>query len=174
MKDPDQSVTWGHGLGDDLAERLWAYEDPDVIDDDTADDPTTGLVGLRFLGAVLRRGRWLWCGLAVVGLLIGSAYYVGFPPAHKASASVLLADDPSQDPTVEVQTDIALAQSTVVADGAISQLGLHQTVSSFLGSHTVALVTDHVLSITGSTKSSAEAVRIASAVATQFLKIRAQ
>ena len=61
-----------------------------------------------------------------------------------------------------------------MADGAISQLGLHQTVSSFLGSYTVALVTDHVLSITASTKSSAEAVRIASAVATQYLKIRAQ
>jgi capsular polysaccharide biosynthesis protein len=174
MKDPDQSVTWDHALGDDLAERLWAYEDPVVVDDDTADDPTTGLVGLRFLGTVLRRGMWLWCGLAVAGLLIGSAWYASFPPAHKASATVLLIDDPNQDPTVEVQTDIALAQSTAVADGAISQLGLRQTPSSFLGTYTVALVTDHVLTITASAKNSAEAVRIASAVATQFLKVRAQ
>ena len=174
MKDPDQSLTWDQRLGDDLVERLWAYEDPDVVDDDTEDDPTTGLVGLRFLGAVLRRGRWLWCGLAVAGLVIGSAWYVSFPPAHKASASVLVTDDPNQDPAIEVQTDIALAQSTAVADGAISQLGLHQTASSFLGTYTVALVTDHVLSITASAPNSAEAVNIASAVATKFLKIRAQ
>jgi capsular polysaccharide biosynthesis protein len=174
VNDPDRPVAWAPALGADLPERLWAYEESGSVDDDSADDPTAGLVGLRFIGSALRRGRRIWCTLTVVGLLIGCGWYVSFPPAYKASASVLLADDPNQDPAIEVQTDMALARSDAVAQDAVRQLGLTQTPSSFLGTYTVTLLTDQVLTITAGATTSAEAVRIASAVATQFLKFRAQ
>jgi capsular polysaccharide biosynthesis protein len=173
VNDPDQTVTWLPGAGDDLQERLWAYEDPE-LNDRPAVDPATGLVSLGFIGGALRRSARLWCTFAVIGLLIGGAWYVANPPAHKASVSVLLVDNPSQNPAVEVQTDTALAQSTPVAAGVVSQLGLQEPPSTFLGTYSITVETDQVLLITVSAPTSDEAVRRASAVATQFLKFRAQ
>jgi capsular polysaccharide biosynthesis protein len=156
----------------DLPEPFSGYEDSADVDDRPASDPTRGLVSLGFLGAALRRGTRLWCGLAVVGFLVGGAYYVASPPAQKADVSILLVDEPGVNPADEIQTDLALAESAPVAAGVIHQLGLSQTPASFSGTYLVSAVTDQILEITVSAPTSAEAVQRASAVATQFLKFR--
>ena len=103
---------------------------------------TSGFTSLGFIKAALRRRAWLWCLLAVVGLLIGSALYKEFPPAYQASTSVLITDNPNQDPMIAIQTDISLAQSRTVAGRVAQQLGLNQTVNSLLAAYTVTAVTD--------------------------------
>lgn len=173
MSDSDPMVTWPLGMSNEMSARFSSYDDA-VIDDRSPGDSAARLVSLGFIGAALRRGMRIWCGIAVVGVLIGSAVYLKFPPAYKATASVLLADKPGVDPGTAVQTDIALAQSTAVAAGAVHQLGLKQTPSSFLGTYTVAIVTNQVLMVTAEAPNSSEAVQRASAIATGFLKFRAQ
>lgn len=171
---PDQTVTWLASMGDEMPERFPAFADSVNVDDGPSSDPATGLVSLAFIGAALRRGTKIWLTLAVIGFLVGCGLYLAFPTPHKATASVLLVDDPNQDPNIEVQTDIALAESAPVAAGVVHQLGLRQTPSSFLGTYSVTLVTDQVLLITASGSSSDQAMQRASAVASQFLKFRAQ
>ena len=110
----------------------------------------------------------------MVGLVIGSGAYIASPPAHQATVSVLLVDDPSQNPVDAVQTDTAVAESLPVSAAVIQQLGLQQTPISFAGTYTITAVTDQVLKITVSAPTSDEAVQRASAVAAQFLKFRDQ
>jgi len=175
VNDPDQTATWPPGIGDDLPQRLSAYDISTDIDEPASAAVTTArLVSLGFLRAELRRRTRLWCVLALVGLIVGFGYYVGVPHAYKATVSVLLVDNPQADPDNEVLTDIVLAQSAPVAEGVIRQLGLQQTPNSLLGTYTVTKVTDQVLQITVSARTSNEAVQTASAVAEQFLKFRAQ
>ena len=173
MSDPDQ-ITWDAALDGNLGERLAAYEDPADLDDRGA-GPATGLVSLGFLWAALGRTVRLWCTLAVLGLIIGAGYYVKSPPVYKATTSLLLAYDSSQNSVSEAQTDLALAQSLPVATAVVRQLGLPQTPESFLGSYTVAPTStlSPVLTITASGATSDKAVQIAQAIAQQFLAFRA-
>lgn len=175
MNDPDQTATYLPGIGDDLPQLLSAYDvSADIDQSPSAAASTARLVSLSFLWAALRRRARLWCVLALVGLIVGSGYYVGVPHAYQATVSVLLADAPNTDTTIAVQTDMALAKSAPVAAGVIRQLGLQVSPSSFLGTYTVTNVTTQVLLITVSASTSDGAVQKASAVAEQFLKFRAQ
>jgi capsular polysaccharide biosynthesis protein len=174
VNDPDQMVSWLSGVGDDPPRPLVAYEDSPGTDDSPVAGAASGLVSLGFIGAALRRGARLWCALALAGLVIGAGWYVAFPGAQKATVSVLLVDNPNLDPASEVETDVALLQSTPVASAVVSQLGLDETPSSFAGSYTVTQVSDQVLTINVSAPTSDAAVQRASAVAAQFLKFRAQ
>jgi capsular polysaccharide biosynthesis protein len=171
VSDSDQTMTW---LGDGLPHRLSAFDEFENADDRPAADPATGLVSLGFITAALRRRMRLWCALALAGLVLGVGWYAKSPPSYKAAASVVLADNPNQDPAIEVLTDQALAESIPVAAGVVRQLGLKQTPVSFAGTYTIAVATDQVLTITATAASGQEAVRRAAAVATQFLKFRAQ
>jgi capsular polysaccharide biosynthesis protein len=174
VNDPDQMVSWLSGVGEDPPRPLAAFEDSPGTDDLTVAGAASGLVSLGFIGAALRRGARLWCALAIAGLVIGAGWYVKFPGAQKATVSVLLVDNPNLDPASEVETDVALLQSTPVASAVVSQLHLDETPSSFAGSYTVTQVSDQVLTINVSAPSSDAAVQRASAVAAQFLKFRAQ
>jgi hypothetical protein len=173
VNDPDRPVAWPPGIGDDLPERLWVLDDLSAAIDRPG-HLTGGLVSLGFLRSALRRGRKLWALVTVLGLLIGAGLYLKFPPAHKATTSVLLADNPNEDPAVEVQTDAALAQSSIVASAVIKQLHLPATASNLLANYTVTVITDKVLTFTISSTTSNEATQIAAAIAAQFLKFRAQ
>ena len=95
MKDPDPTFTWSRS--DDLQGRLVA-DDTAVDEERPAPDLTGGLVNLRFFTAALRRSAWVWCLTAVLGLLIGSALYVKYPPAYHATATVLLGETPPRTP----------------------------------------------------------------------------
>jgi capsular polysaccharide biosynthesis protein len=173
VNDPDHMITWSRGT--ELPGRLWA-DDTTVPSDEerSAADLTGGLVNLRFFTAALRRSAWVWCLTGALGLLIGSALYVKFPPAYHATTTVLLGADPSQNPTIEVQNDMSLAQSQAVAERVVQELKLPQSVASFQAAYTVTIITDTVLIFNVGAPSSVDAVQRASALAAAFLLYRAQ
>lgn len=174
MNDQDRTVMWSNGIGDDLPERLWADNDFTGVEDTLSVDPRDRLVSLGFIRAALRRRVRLWCITAAVGFVIGCGLFVKFPPAYQASTSVLLKDGPNEDAQTQIMTDVALAQSTTVAANVVHQLGLQQSVGSFLAAYTVTEVSDQVLTITVSAPTSSEALQRASAVAAEYLKVRAE
>ncbi len=147
-------------------------DDVAAVGESEAADLTTGLVSLRFLGTALRRRAWIWCAAALAGMLIGLGLFAVVPPAYQASASVLLTEDPNADPADAIQTDLVLAQTHAVAQGAVQRLGLRQTVSSFQASYTVTMVTNRILLFTANAPSSSQAVSRADAVAAEFLQFR--
>ena len=172
MNDPDQTVAWYRNDG--LSERPWAYDDTAAEEERASPDLTGGLVNLGFFTAALRRSVWIWCLTAVLGLVIGCALFVKYPPAYHATTSVLLVDNPNQDPAVEVQTDSSLAQGQAVAERVVQGLKLPQSVASFQAAYTVTVVTDTVLTFNVGAPSSAAAMQRASALATAYLQYRAQ
>jgi capsular polysaccharide biosynthesis protein len=172
VNDQDHLVTWFRG--DEPPGRLWAYDEAPPGEQPSDADLTGGLVNLGFFRAALRRSAWIWCLSAVLGLLIGSALYVKYPPAYHAAATVLLVDSSSQNPSVEVLTDQSLAQSDAVAARVVRELKLPESVSSFQANYTVTVVTNTVLTLDVGAPSAAAAVQRASALATAFLHYRAQ
>src|SRR6516164_8412643 len=141
------------------------------------EDYSTGIPTVYFLWGALRRGVWVWCATGLAGLLIGLGLFVRHPPPFQAATSVVVVPYPNQLPTDAILTDVALAQSRTVAEGAMSRLGLPQApaaVAKFVGSYTVTPVTDRVLLFKVSAPSSSEAVARAGALAAKFLQFRAQ
>ncbi len=172
MSDQDQTVTWYRGGEPD--ERLRVYNEAPGEDESFTPDLTGGLVNLGFFSAALRRSAWVWCLLAVLGLLVGSALYVKYPPAYHATATVLLVDNNTQNPAVEVLTDQSLAQSEAVAARVVRELRIPESLANFQANYTVTVETDTVLTLNVGARSSADAVHRVSALATAFLQYRAQ
>ncbi len=160
--------------GDAVAPERVEADDFAAAGEPQAADLTTGLASLRFMGTALRRRARVWCAVALAGMLVGLGLLAVVPPAYQASASVLLANDPTDDPGNAIQTNLVLAQARAVAQGAAQQLGLRQSVSSFQASYTVTVVTDRILLITLNAPSSSQAVLRANAVAAAFLRFRAE
>ncbi len=167
----DQAVSVRQG--DAVAPERLEAEDLAVAGESQAADLITGLVSLRFMGNALRRRAWLWCAIALAGMMIGLGLLIAFPPAFQASTSVLLTNDPTDDPTDASQADLALAQTWAVAQGALQRLGLRQSVSSFQASYTVTMITDRILRFTAYAPSSSQAISRANAVAAEYLRFRA-
>jgi capsular polysaccharide biosynthesis protein len=174
VNDPDPILAWSNGIGDDLSERLWDYDDLTATEDRPSGGLSGGLVSLAFITAALKRSARLLIFTALLGLLIGSGFYFRYPPAYHASATVLLVDSPSQDPATQIVNDQAMAQSQAVAALVVGQLGLRQSVASFQAATTVTLVSDNVLSFNVGAPTAADAMQRVTALVTNFLKFRAQ
>jgi len=173
MTDKDQTVIFSLNGNDGLPERLKAFDDFNP----TEERPATlanGLVSLAFIRGALRRTVAFWCAMAIVGLVIGVGINLKFPPAYKASTSVLITYAPGENPSGAVLDNQAIAQSRSVAQAAMAKLGIHETVGSFVAATTVTVVTERVLGITVSAPTSDAAVSRASAVANSFLQVRAR
>ena len=136
--------------------------------------PPAGLPTLRFFRHALRRGAWQWCLIAAAGLLIGLSLSVVLPPADQAATSILLSHDPSEQPANAILTDVAMARSRPVAVRAMRELGLRESVSSFIAAYSVMPVTDRIILITMGAPSASAAMTRANAVADAFLAVRAQ
>lgn len=173
MTDPDQTVTFPIRKNDDLSQDAWVDEELGADEEHPTADRAVTFTSLGFIGAALKRSAWLWCATAVLGMLIGYGLYVKYPPAYQATTSVLLTNNPAGDPAEEIQTNVALAQSQAVAGRVVQQLGLQQSVSSFLAAYTVTSPSDQVVVFTVGASSSNDAVARASALATAFLQFRA-
>ena len=94
-------------------------------------------------------------------------------PSYQATATVVLTHAPSEDIESAAVNNQAIAGTRAVAGLAMHELGLHQSVSSFLTTYTATSVTDRLLTITASAPSGNQAVLRANAVASAFLKFRA-
>ena len=158
------------GAGGDVIQRARvgpAGEPPD-------DDYFAGLPRGRFLAAIMRRGAPVWAAIALLGVVTGLGLSVALPPAVQASTTILLTHNPDNQPQAAMLTDLALAQSRAVAQRAVHELGLRQSVSSFLAAYTVSELTDRVLMITVGAPSGNAAMARARAVASAFLAYRAR
>lgn len=173
MNDPDRGVTWPDGISGELPEHLWAPGEITVSEEDAGPDLTGNLISLGFIRQALRRRSRVWCATAAVGLLVGSALYMRYPPAYHAQTEVLLVDGANEDPAVQVLTDQSLAESEPVAASVVQQLHLPQSVGSFQAAYTVTVVTDTVLTLNVGAPTSAEAVQRTAALAKSFLQYRA-
>ena len=171
MNNPDQMITWSRGNGRPPA-HLWNGNTP-VDEERPAADLNGGLASLGFIAAALGRKKRVWCGTAVLGLLIGTGLYVKYPPAYHAATTVLLAYSPDVSPEVQVENEASMAASEPVASRVVQELKLPQTVASFQASYTVTEVTPNVLTIDVGARYYKGALERATALATAFLEYRA-
>ncbi len=137
-------------------------------------DVPEGLISLRALRGALRRRAWLVCAAAVAGLAVSGALFVFAPSAYQAATSILITNNPDLDAAGQMQGNVTLAESLQVAALAVHKLGLHESVTSFAHSYTVAAPTDELLQITANASSAAAAQRQANALAAAFMQYRAQ
>ena len=133
-----------------------------------------GLVSLGFIKAAVRRSARFLFVMAVVGLLVGFGVYVRVSPLHtRPRRRCCLRISPYENTLTAAVNNQAMAETRAVAGLAVQELGLQQSASSFLSTYTATSVTDRLLTVTASAPSSNQAVLRASAVASAFLKFRA-
>jgi capsular polysaccharide biosynthesis protein len=158
---------------DDVRERLWAYEDFPVLEEPPPFNIAGAFASLGFIGAAVRRNRRFWLAWALIGMFIGLGIYVKFPVAYQATVSILIKNNPQEDPVSAMETDQALATSYTVAANTVSALHLPQSVGSFQAAYTANTVTDQIMSLTVGAPTDTGAIQRANTLATQFLKFRA-
>jgi capsular polysaccharide biosynthesis protein len=177
LTDQDRAVM-PSGSGDTSSPGGLGADEDFVTAQDRPADFLPGLVSLRFLTAALRRSARVLGVTAVAGLLVGAGAYLATPHPDQASTTLLLTLDPNQDvstaaaDTEAMTDDQAMAESRAVAGLVVRNLGLRQSVSSFLASYSATPLSDRVWVITVSAASSQQAVLQANAVATAFLQFR--
>ncbi len=176
--DGDRPVSARRPSNGQVSDRVSAYDaftssgaSPGA--DDLAADLTAGPTWHGSIRKALGRRTWLWCTTAVLGLMVGLGLFVEKPPGYQASASVLLSYSSDQSIAEESVTDLALAESRTVAEGALQRLGLRETLASFIASYAVTAASDRVVQFTATAPSSEEAVVEANALAAEFLQFRA-
>ena len=172
MSDKDQTVILPIHGDSALSEPVKSYDEFAAVEEPPPDS-STGLVSLGFLKAALRRSRWFVCVFAVLGFLAGFGAYVATPHPYQAATSVLLELGPYEDINTSAADNQALLESRAVAELAVQKLGLQQNAGSFLTTYKVTIITNRVLVVTASAPTSAAAVSRANALATVFLRFRA-
>ncbi len=173
MTEREQAVTYSLNGDHDGPARLTAFPDF-ILPEDQPADVAVGLVSLGYIWAAIQRKMRLVCALALVGIVIGLGFFKIDPPAHRAQTSVLITYGIDENPSEAVFDEQAIAESHTVAKLAMAKLGIHQSLGSFAASYSVTIVTERVLQITASAKTSSEAVSRANAIASSFLQLRAQ
>ncbi|TQK42867.1 uncharacterized protein involved in exopolysaccharide biosynthesis [Streptomyces sp. SLBN-118] len=119
----------------------------------------------------VRRRRRFWCSVALLGLLVGAAVAVLLPPAPTAVTKVLVAhqEDQPNDPGTLIRTDVALLQTTRIADKALKSLKSPEKPEDFMRDYGGIGLTNNLLQITVEGDSDAEAVTRAKALADAFV-----
>ncbi|MFG2475785.1 Wzz/FepE/Etk N-terminal domain-containing protein [Streptomyces fagopyri] len=129
------------------------------------------LLDLHALVVAVRRRRRLWCSMAVLGLLAGTALAVLLPEPPTAVTKVLVAhqEDQPNDPGTLIRTDVALLQTTRIADKALRSLDSPEKPEDFMRDYTGVGLTNNLLQITVTADNDAEAVARAKALADAFV-----
>ncbi|MFJ9349271.1 Wzz/FepE/Etk N-terminal domain-containing protein [Streptomyces sp. NPDC101237] len=129
------------------------------------------LLDLQALVVSVRRRRRLWGGLALLGLLAGSALAVLMPPSPTAVTTVLVAhaEDQPNDTGTLIRTDVQLLQTTQIAGKALKTLKSPDRPEDFMKDYRGTGLTNNLLQITVSGDSDAQAVARAKALADAFV-----
>jgi len=172
VTDRDQTIIFSLNGDNSEPERFATFDDFAATENRPADF-VPGLVSLGFIKAAVLRNVRFWSISALLGFILGVGVYVVFPHQYQASATLLLTHGPYEDTQSAAANNQAIAETRAVAGLALQDLGLQQTVSSFLTTYTVTPATDRVLIITASAPSANQALVRANAVASAFLKFRA-
>ncbi|MGD0559078.1 MAG: hypothetical protein ABSA93_29410 [Streptosporangiaceae bacterium] len=176
MNESDQADT----LPVETPAENWSADENITLEEFEVDEefPTIdrglAFVSLGFVITAVKRGAWLWCITALAGLLLGLGMYAKFPPAYQASTTLLVFNNPNYDAEDQSADSVSIAQSVPVAEAAIHQLGLHQSVTSFVSSYSVTAPSADVLVITADAPTGQAALQRASVVASSFLSFRGQ
>ena len=171
MNDSDRALAWRNEPNGELSEHLWVHDDFTGVEELPADLSVRFTNG-AYIRAALRRSAKIWCATAIIGLLVGCGIYLKYPPAYHSTTTVVLTNSPDEDPLTAMETDGALAQSLAVAQRVVQQLGLRQSVASFMAASSVSVLTDQVLTMTVGAPSANAAVARANAMANAFLQYR--
>ena len=160
-------------IDEDVVDTRWVdEEDPFDSDERSAAYPPSSLVTFRFLFDAVRRHYKLWLAVAVFGLAVGLAVPVLMPAPAESSTKLLLTHRDGDDPARAMATDVSMLSTHTIAKRAIDRLGLDVTADDLIKQYTAVALTDRVLQITVGAKTSAEANRLAVALADIYLKFR--
>lgn len=157
-----------------LDRNRFPIDDLVVAEDYSPGDYPMPFISMGYVWSALKRGSRVWCGTAMAGIIIGLGLFVATPPGHQAEVSLLLTNNPLEDPSEAIQTAATLAQSQTVAAAVVKKLGISETPGSFINTYSVAMPTTRVLQITLTAPSDGEATSRATTLATAFLQYRAQ
>ncbi|MER5918275.1 Wzz/FepE/Etk N-terminal domain-containing protein, partial [Streptomyces sp. NPDC001982] len=129
------------------------------------------LLDLQALVVAVRRRRRLWSSAALLGLLAGAAVAVLLPQPPTAVTKVLVAhqEDQPNDPGTLMRTDVALLQTTRIADKALKSLDSPEKPEDFMRDYRGTGLTNNLLQINVTADSDAEAVARAKALADAFV-----
>ncbi|WP_028800121.1 Wzz/FepE/Etk N-terminal domain-containing protein [Streptomyces sp. 142MFCol3.1] len=129
------------------------------------------LLDLQALVVSVRRRRRFWCSVGLLGLLVGGALAVLMPPSPTAVTKVLVAhqEDQPNDPGTLIRTDVALLQTTRIADKALRSLDSPEKPEDFMRDYGAVGLTNNLMQITVTADSDAEAVARAKALADAFV-----
>ncbi|MEV6831570.1 Wzz/FepE/Etk N-terminal domain-containing protein [Amycolatopsis sp. NPDC051102] len=133
--------------------------------------PAAPLFDLSRLFVAIRRRKRVWLATALLGLIAGAAvaFVLPAPPTAVAKVIVVHQDDSPTDSGTLMRTDVAVLQTTQIAEGALKKLGSTETPENFMKNYAGLGVTNNVLQITVKAKSNEEAVAQAQALADTFI-----
>ncbi|MFF4781041.1 Wzz/FepE/Etk N-terminal domain-containing protein [Streptomyces griseorubiginosus] len=131
----------------------------------------TPLLDVQALVVAVRRRRRLWSAMAVLGFLAGLAVAVLLPPDPSATTKVLVAhaDDQPNDTGTLIRTDVALLQTTRIADTALKALKSPEKPEDFMKDYRGTGLTNNLLQIDVTGDDDAQAVARAKALADAFV-----
>ncbi|MEV0222468.1 Wzz/FepE/Etk N-terminal domain-containing protein [Streptomyces sp. NPDC050704] len=131
----------------------------------------TPLFDLQALVVAVRRRRRLWCSLALLGLLAGTAMAVLLPPPPTAVTKVLVAhqEDQPNDTGTLIRTDAELLGTTRIAERALRSLKSPEKPEDFMRDYRGTGLTNNLLQIDVTGDSDTEAVARAKALADAFV-----
>ncbi|MFD7875631.1 Wzz/FepE/Etk N-terminal domain-containing protein [Streptomyces sp. NPDC059766] len=133
--------------------------------------PAAPLLDVQALVVAVRRRRRFWCSVGLVGLLAGGSVAVLKPPPPTAVTKVLVAhqEDQPNDPGTLIRTDVALLQTTRIADQALRTLKSSEKPEDFMQEYVGLGLTNNLLQITVTGDTDAEAMARAKALAEAFV-----
>ncbi len=150
----------------------WDDDDDLFADERTNAFPPDSLVTLRFVRDAIRRHLRVWVLLAFIGLIAGLATPTLLPAPSVSAARLLITHREGDDPARAMATDVSLATTRSVAQRVIERLKLPQTPDDLLKEYTAVPLTDRVLEISVSAKTSAEATQLATVLGQTYLAFR--
>ncbi|NBH11500.1 Wzz/FepE/Etk N-terminal domain-containing protein, partial [Amycolatopsis sp. SID8362] len=137
----------------------------------TSETPAAPLVDLQRLFVAIRRRKRFWLATALLGLIAGAAVAIVLPAPPTAVAKVIVVhqDDSPTDSGTLMRTDVAVLQTTQIAQGALKKLNSTEAPEEFMKNYAGLGLTNNVLQITVKAKSNEEAVAQAQALADTFI-----
>lgn len=142
-------------------------------DEEITGSPRPLLGTWHYLRTSLKRERWTWVGLGVLGALLGLSVLLLLPPSSKATVTLLMAHPSSLDGPSAMGTDVSLLTTREVAARTVRQLGIPLTPEAFQATVSAEPVTTEILMITVAAPDDRAALDRADALTRQYLDFRA-
>ncbi|HET6710829.1 Wzz/FepE/Etk N-terminal domain-containing protein, partial [Amycolatopsis sp.] len=133
--------------------------------------PAAPLIDLQRLFIAIRRRKRVWLATALLGLVAGTALAILLPAPPTAVAKVIVVhqDDSPTDSGTLMRTDVAVLQTTQIAEAALKKLGSTDSPEEFMKNYAGLGLTNNILQITVKAKTGEEAAARAQALADTFI-----